>query len=80
MQLQPLRKHVKNKLDEDAYYGFFSPKFYMKTGLDANDIKQFISIQEETTQKVRDKIQMIRNILKMFTELFGMSQRKNGIV
>ncbi len=44
----PIREFLlQNKLDEDAYYGFFSPKFYMKTGLDANDIKQFISTEQE---------------------------------
>ena len=44
----PIREFLlQNKLDEDAYYGFFSPKFHMKTGLDANEVKQFISTRND---------------------------------
>ena len=38
-----LNKHV---LDEDAYYGFFSPRFFLKTGRTANDLREFIALQE----------------------------------
>jgi GT2 family glycosyltransferase len=45
----PIRKFLsENKLDEKAYYGFFSPKFHLKTGLEANDIRKFIANSDET--------------------------------
>ncbi len=31
-----------NELNDDAYYGFFSPRFVEKTGLDGNAVRQFM--------------------------------------
>ena len=42
----PMRRHLlTTALDEDAYYGFFSPKFKAKTGLDAPAVLEFIRAQ-----------------------------------
>jgi hypothetical protein len=39
----PIRKFLqKNKLDDNAYYGFFSPKFTEKTGLTSSHVFDFI--------------------------------------
>ena len=43
----PIRKFLnENNLEEDAYYGFLSPKFHLKTGLEANDVRKIISETE----------------------------------
>ena len=43
----PIRAFLMNQtLDEDAYYGFFSPKFFLKTGLDANNLRSAIADSE----------------------------------
>lgn len=40
----PIRTFLKNnQLDQDSYYGFFSPKFKDKTGLSASDCFEFIN-------------------------------------
>ena len=40
----PIRQFLLNTpLDENARYGFFSPKFQAKTGLDATMVKQFLA-------------------------------------
>jgi hypothetical protein len=40
----PIRNYLlSNRLDEGDYYGFFSPKFKAKTGLDADQVKSFVS-------------------------------------
>lgn len=40
----PIRQFLLNEtLDEQAYYGFFSPRFPEKTGLDGHRIRQFMS-------------------------------------
>lgn len=39
----PIRNHLLNAhLEEDAYYGFLSPKFGEKTGLDAGQVERFV--------------------------------------
>ncbi len=39
----PIRKFLlRETLDEDAYYGFLSPKFALKTNLSAGAVRQFI--------------------------------------
>jgi hypothetical protein len=39
----PIRNFLlENQLDDDSLYGFFSPKFSHKTGLNFNDIEKFI--------------------------------------
>src|ERR1700693_511735 len=39
----PIRKFLLNeKLDENAFYGFLSPKFKLKTNLSAADVRDFI--------------------------------------
>lgn len=39
----PIRRHLLTQtLDEQAYYGFFSPKFCDKTGLDAQAVRRFV--------------------------------------
>ena len=46
----PIRQFLRNQaLDEEAYYGFFSPKFFLKTGLDANDLRQFVARDQDST-------------------------------
>ena len=43
----PIRTYLhQSKLEEDAYYGFFSPKFKQKTGLDSFQVFSFINEQE----------------------------------
>jgi hypothetical protein len=40
----PIRRFLlSNELDEDTYYGFFSPKFCSKTGLSSKGVIEFIS-------------------------------------
>ena len=40
----PMRRFfLTEKLDEEAYYGFFSPRFALKTGLSADRVRQFVS-------------------------------------
>ena len=40
----PIRNFLVNEqLDPDAYYGFFSPKFRIKTNLSAEDVSRFIA-------------------------------------
>lgn len=42
-ELWPIRRFLlANPLDEDALYGFFSPKFRLKTGLGAAEVRAFI--------------------------------------
>ncbi|MEY3998078.1 MAG: hypothetical protein RLY60_890, partial [Pseudomonadota bacterium] len=46
----PIRQFLLNTvLDDDAYYAFFSPKFFLKTGLEANDLRQFIANDQDDT-------------------------------
>jgi len=49
----PIRNHLLNySLDENAFYGFFSPKFKEKTGLTANECFQFVKSQSEDTDVI----------------------------
>lgn len=44
----PIRNYLlKNSLNEDVLYGFFSPKFKAKTGLSSEDCLQFIKSQPQ---------------------------------
>jgi hypothetical protein len=44
----PIRHFLEStKLDETAYYGFFSPKFRTKTGLGAQEVRAFVLEQGE---------------------------------
>lgn len=46
----PIRQFLLNHtLDEAAFYAFFSPKFFLKTGLDANDLRRFVSNDQDGT-------------------------------
>ena len=46
-EYHPIRKFfLENKLADDAYYGFFSPKFGNKTNLSAEKVKKFIVANE----------------------------------
>ena len=46
----PIRQFLLNTvLDDDAYYAFFSPKFFLKTGLESNDLRQFIANDQDDT-------------------------------
>lgn len=39
----PIRNYLlKNRLNEDDYYGFFSPKFKAKTNLNADTVREFV--------------------------------------
>ena len=43
----PIRRFLlDNPLDPQTYYGFFSPKFREKTGLDAAAVQRFIEQQD----------------------------------
>ena len=41
-----------NELDDNAFYGFLSPKFAMKTNLEASDVYAFLATQPESTDIV----------------------------
>ena len=44
----PIRNYLKNnKLDENDYYGFFSPRFLLKTGRSSSELRHFISTDDE---------------------------------
>jgi hypothetical protein len=38
----PIRQFLINELDEDTLYGFFSPNFHAKTGLNSSDVFSFV--------------------------------------
>jgi hypothetical protein len=43
----PMQGFLKNNvLEEEAYYGFFSPKFQLKTGLSAAQVNEFINAND----------------------------------
>jgi hypothetical protein len=49
----PIRKYLQNEsLDENAFYGFLSPKFKLKTNLSAADVAEFIRGSAEATDVV----------------------------
>ena len=49
----PMRKFLLNeKLDEDAFYGFLSPRFKHKTNLNAGAVRDFILAAEPNTDVV----------------------------
>jgi hypothetical protein len=49
----PMRKFLLNEsLDEDAFYGFVSPKFKLKTNLSAAEVREFIQSSDPATEVV----------------------------
>jgi len=49
----PIRNFLlNNELDDDAFYGFLSPKFAMKTNLEASDVHAFLANVPESTDIV----------------------------
>lgn len=47
-ELWPIRRHLQSHaLDEQAYYGFLSPKFNEKTGWTAQDLQRFFHTQTQ---------------------------------
>lgn len=49
----PMRHFLLNTaLDESGFYGFFSPKFYQKTGLRYTDVVEFVATHAATTDVV----------------------------
>jgi hypothetical protein len=49
----PMRRFLLNEtLDEDAFYGFLSPKFKLKTNLSAADVQDFIRASNPATDVV----------------------------
>ena len=49
----PIRQYLLTQaLSKDTYYGFFSPKFFAKTGLDANAVYEFINQQSADTDVI----------------------------
>jgi len=47
----PIRNYLKNnKLDDNDYYGFFSPRFLLKTGRSSSELRHFISTDNEDTE------------------------------
>ena len=48
-ELDPIRRHLQAAaLDEQAFYGFFSPKFSAKTGLSHDEVVRFVHTHEAT--------------------------------
>lgn len=39
----PIRKYFSRKVEQFSYLGFFSPKFYLKTNLNSEQVKKFVS-------------------------------------
>ena len=49
----PIRNFLlNNELDDNAFYGFLSPKFAMKTNLEASDVHAFLASVPESTDVV----------------------------
>jgi hypothetical protein len=49
----PIRKFLREEvLDENAFYGFLSPKFKLKTNLDAADVREFMQAADPATDVV----------------------------
>jgi hypothetical protein len=49
----PIRNFIVNhEMDDDAFYGFLSPKFKAKTGLTAGDAHQFLACTDASTDIV----------------------------
>ena len=49
----PIRNFlIEKKLDEDCFYGFFSPRFYEKTGLRYENVRNFIDSASESVQVI----------------------------
>ena len=49
----PIRQHLLNeRLDDHAFYGFFSPKFSAKTGLDHAAVERFVAAQAAAPEPV----------------------------
>jgi hypothetical protein len=49
----PIRKFLLSEpLDEESFYGFFSPKFKLKTNLSAAAAHEFVSVETNTTDVV----------------------------
>jgi hypothetical protein len=49
----PIREFLLNQpLDENAFYGFLSPKFKLKTNLSAADVRNFIEASDPATEVV----------------------------
>ena len=49
----PIRRFLQNeRLDESAFYGFFSPKFLAKTGLDHSAVVDFVRAKSENADVV----------------------------
>jgi hypothetical protein len=49
----PIRKFLLNeRLDENAFYGFLSPKFKLKTGLDSGAVREFIRVADDAEDAV----------------------------
>ena len=49
----PIRKFLLNEnLIEDNYYGFFSPRFQEKTGLNAEQVVDYVSKQDSDTDVI----------------------------
>src|SRR5665811_566754 len=49
----PIRRFLLNEaLDEDAFYGFLSPKFKLKTSLDSGAVSEFIRAADPATEVI----------------------------
>jgi hypothetical protein len=66
----PIRNFIANEqMDDDVFYGFFSPKFRSKTGLTAGDVHRFLASVDESTDIVSfspffDASALFRNIFE----------------
>src|ERR1700731_2023105 len=49
----PIRRFLLSEaLDENAFYGFLSPKFKLKTGLDSGAVREFIRVADDADDAV----------------------------
>ena len=86
----PIRRFLlSSPIDDSTYYGFFSPKFFQKTGLHAKSIKSLLQDRDEdvvifspylevsalSLNQIEQGNNAHPNLLGLFAELFP---RKNG--
>jgi len=65
----PIRHYfLKNALDEQAYYGFFSPKFKQKTGLDSSDVFDFLKTSDSDVVVFSPFFDLTASLLNIFNQ------------
>jgi hypothetical protein len=78
----PISNFLKeSELDENAYYGFFSPKFKQKTGLNSQQIKEFINLNHHKYDVFLyspyfDQVAFFKNV---FEQMFAVHPPSNDL-